>query len=55
MTKKQTSVEPAPQRQPGYTILKHGRNWMVLDEQDDLVCLTVYKRGALEVVRRLAV
>ncbi|HEX5871592.1 MAG TPA: hypothetical protein VFY65_14295 [Longimicrobium sp.] len=27
---------------------------MVLDPQGQLVCLTVYKRGAVEVVRRLA-
>jgi len=26
---------------------------MVLDPQGPLVCLTVYKRGAVEVVRRL--
>jgi len=27
---------------------------MVIDPQGELMCLTVYKRGAVEVVRRLA-
>lgn len=40
--------------QPGYTICKRGRNWQVIDPAGELVCLTVYKRGAEEVVRRLA-
>lgn len=34
-------------------IRKYGRNWAVFDKKGDLVCLTVYKRGAVEVVRRL--
>jgi hypothetical protein len=48
------SAEPVPQ--PGrYTIHKreHGRDWMVIDPHGELVCITVYKRGATEVVRRL--
>jgi hypothetical protein len=45
---------PRPAAQAGYTIRKKDRNWMVLDPQGQLVCLTVYKRGAVEVVRRLA-
>lgn len=44
---------PAAKPQPGYTIHKRHRDWMVLDPQDQLVCITVYKRGAEEVVRRL--
>lgn len=32
-------------------IRKYGRNWAVYDG-DDLVCVTVYKKGAIEVVRR---
>jgi hypothetical protein len=36
-----------------YTIERHGRFWKVVDAVGDLVCLTVYKRGAREVVRRL--
>jgi hypothetical protein len=32
----------------------HGsRHWAVYDSARELVCLTVYKRGAVEVVRRL--
>jgi uncharacterized protein (DUF2147 family) len=46
---------PAADPQHGYSIGKHGRNWYVLDPAGELVCLTVYKRGAEEVVRRLAV
>jgi hypothetical protein len=29
------------------------RHWAVYDSARELVCLTVYKRGAVEVVRRL--
>ena len=29
------------------------RHWAVYDEEGALVCVTVYKRGAREVVRRL--
>jgi hypothetical protein len=54
MTKRQKSVESDRQSAPGYTIRKRGRNWMVLDAREVLVCITVYKRGAVEVVRRLA-
>jgi|GEM_PF-3135707 len=32
---------------------RRGRNWAVY-ENETLVCLTVYKKGAKEVVRRLA-
>lgn len=38
-----------------YTIRKRQRFWEVLDATGELVCLTVYKRGAKEVVRRLCV
>ena len=38
----------------GYLVQRRGRFWAVLDAAESLVCLTVYKRGALEVVRRLA-
>lgn len=35
-------------------IEKYGlRNWAVYDNNDKLVCVTVYKKGAVEVVRRL--
>jgi len=29
------------------------RFWAVYDDDDELVCITVYKKGAQEVVRRL--
>lgn len=32
---------------------KGGPFWAVFDHQGELVCVCVYKRGALEVVRRL--
>jgi hypothetical protein len=40
----------------GYTVRKYGKSrfWAVIDAAQELVCITVYKRGALEVVRRLA-
>jgi hypothetical protein len=37
----------------GFGITRRGRFWVVTDPQDVLVCVTVYKVGALEVVRRL--
>lgn len=37
-----------------YTIQRRNRHWEVRDPTGDLVCLTVYKRGANEVVRRMA-
>ena len=54
MPAKQNRQAPAPQPQHGYTICKKDRNWAVIDPRGLLVCLTVYKRGAVEVVRRLA-
>jgi hypothetical protein len=35
------------------TITRYGRYWAVLDTDGSLICLCVYKRGALEVLRRL--
>lgn len=32
-----------------------GRFWAVFDADASLVCVCVYKRGALEVLRRLAI
>jgi hypothetical protein len=40
----------------GYTIDRYPaseRHWALYDPDGELVCLTVYKRGAEEVVRRL--
>lgn len=48
-----TPTAPAPEPQPGYTIERWDRNWQVLDQRGELVCLTVYKKGAQEVIRRL--
>ena len=36
-----------------YTIHRYGRFWQVLDPTGGLVCITVYKCGAKEIVRRL--
>ena len=44
--------EPTGRPEPNYTIERRGRFWAVLDE-GVLVCLTVYRRGAVEVKRRL--
>jgi hypothetical protein len=47
---------PAAAAKPAYTISKQQKSrwWEVRDAADELVCLTVYRRGAREVVRRLA-
>jgi|GEM_PF-1940501 len=37
-----------------YTLDRRGRHWEVRDPTGTLVCLTVYKRGAAEVIRRLS-
>lgn len=47
-------TDPSQDQQPGYTIKRRHRHWEVLDPAGELVCLTVYRRGAREVVRRLA-
>ena len=38
-----------------FTVTKHGhsRFWVVHDPAGELVCICVYKRGAVEVARRL--
>ena len=38
-----------------FTITKYGRFWAVRDVAGELVCLCVYKRGAVEVARRLQI
>jgi hypothetical protein len=46
-----------PATLPGGFVVKKqygSRYWMVIDPMGELVCLTVYKKGAIEVVRRLA-
>lgn len=37
----------------GFTLTKRGRFWAVRDKAGCLVCLTVYKKGGREVIRRL--
>jgi hypothetical protein len=39
--------------QADYRIQRRNRHWEVRDPVGDLVCLTAYKRGAEEVVRRM--
>ena len=54
--------EPAPPRSAppevlkGYRIEPHAKSryWQVFDPAGELICLAVYKRGAREVMRRLA-
>lgn len=55
MTKGKQAVATASavQKQAAYTIARRHRHWEVRDSAGELVCLTVYKRGAEEVVRRL--
>jgi hypothetical protein len=47
---------PAAAAKPAYTIVKQTKSrwWEVRDPDNELVCLTVYRKGAREVVRRLA-
>jgi hypothetical protein len=37
-----------------YQIVRKDRFWRVTDRHGNLVCITVYKCGALEVIRRLS-
>lgn len=50
-----TAAADVTQQQSGYTVAKRNgtRWWEVRDPAGELVCLTVYRRGAREVVRRL--
>ncbi len=45
----------AAEEKPRYTIQKSAKSrfWEVIDSAGELVCLTAYRRGAQEVVRRL--
>ena len=54
MAKRQQRKDSEEQRQSTYTIARRARHWEVRDPAGDLICLTVYKRGAQEVIRRLA-
>ena len=35
------------------TIRKYGRYWALYDDAGELVCICLYKKGAVEVLRRL--
>ncbi len=51
-----TAVKPSPActvQIGDFRIIRRGRFWAVKDPEGSLVCVTVYKKGALEVVRRL--
>ena len=56
MPKEPKAPAPAAYAKPAYTIVKQTKSrwWEVRDPNDELVCLTVYRKGAREVVRRLA-
>ena len=56
MATKQTTAAPDAPNTAGYRIIeqKHSRYLEVRDPADELVCITVCKKGAAEVVRRLA-
>lgn len=53
MADAQNSATPAAKVQGPYAIMRYHRHWAVVDPADELVCVTLYKRGAVEVVRRL--
>ena len=36
-----------------FTIIKYGMRFWALYDGDDLICVTAYRKGALEVKRRL--
>ncbi len=42
------------EQHPEYTIQRKDRFYEVRDPAGELVCMTVYKRGAEEVIRRLS-
>jgi hypothetical protein len=49
--RKQKEPAPAASEKPAYTIVKQTKSrwWEVRDSDDELVCLTVYRKGATEV------
>jgi len=49
-----TAARADPAQTSGMQIVARGRFWGVHDRQGRLVCVTVYKKGAREVVRRLS-
>ena len=53
MARNKNSATPPPLI-GSWIIQKRARSWEVFDPAGQLVCITLYKRGAEEVVRRLA-
>jgi len=53
---RQTTATPDAPKPAGHRIVKqkHSRYFEVRDPADELVCITVYKKGAAEGVRWLA-
>jgi hypothetical protein len=51
---KRRATPTAGPRDSSFVIRRRKRFWEVIDPSGELVCLTVYKRGAFEVVRRFA-
>ena len=47
------NIGPTPAAPARHHFEKRGRFWSVVDPVGTLVCVTVYKRGAQEVIRRL--
>jgi hypothetical protein len=54
MARTKKSAAPPPPLIGSWIIQKRHRDWMVIDPAGELVCITLYKGGAEEVVRRLA-
>jgi hypothetical protein len=51
---KGANVQAGAMQASGMQIAPRGRFWAVHDRHGQLVCVTVYKKGAREVVRRLS-
>jgi hypothetical protein len=45
--------DPVPIQIGNFTLTRRSRFWEVRDPAGELVCITVYKCGAQEVIRRL--
>lgn len=50
----ETCGPPCRQQVVHYEMRRRKRYWEVVDSEGSLVCVTLYKRGALEVIRRLS-
>jgi hypothetical protein len=51
--RRETTPNTAVRAHGSYAVTRRNRHWEVRDPTGELVCLTVYKRGANEVVRRM--